>query len=227
MAFKTAIYHHHVAPKSMKFCIWAAHQNGDFGRMAVIGSKKSSHDAALVSNPFGGGRQILWGSRTLILTLILVPWVFAQKIYVEFDQAADFSLYKTFEIRGGQLNSKYSVLNNELVKKRIEADIIHALAAKGLVMVSSRPDLNVHYHFGSARKMVTEVYPAGWRGWGTRVVKVPYAEGTLVVDLRDSGTRSLVWRGIASEEKSDPAKLEGKLDDMVRKAIAKYPPKKK
>lgn len=54
-----------------------------------------------------------------------------------------------------------------------------------------------------------------------------YTEGTLVIDLRDPSTRSLVWRGIASEEKSDGAKIEGKLDDMVRKAIEKYPPKPK
>ena len=72
----------------------------------------------------------------------------------------------------------------------------------------------------------TETYPAGWRGLGTRVAKVPYAEGNLVIDLRDPTTRSLVWRGIATEEQRNAAKLAGKLDDMVKKCIAKYPPKK-
>jgi hypothetical protein len=85
----------------------------------------------------------------------------------------------------------------------------------------------VRYHFGSARKAQVERYPAGWRGWGTRVVKVPYTEGTLVIDLRDAGTRSLVWRGIASQDKSNASKIEGKLDDMVRKSLEKYPPKAK
>jgi hypothetical protein len=85
----------------------------------------------------------------------------------------------------------------------------------------------VRYTFGSARKIEREAYPAGWRGWGTRVVRVPYAEGTLVIDLRDPSTRSLVWRGIAREEKSDAVKIEGKIDDMVKKAIEKYPPKVK
>ena len=37
----------------------------------------------------------------------------------------------------------------------------------------------------------------------------------------------LVWRAIASEEKSDATKIAGKLDDMVRKALEKYPPKQK
>jgi hypothetical protein len=56
---------------------------------------------------------------------------------------------------------------------------------------------------------------------------VPYTEGTLVIDLRDTATRSLVWRGIAREDKSDATKIEGKLDDMVRKSFDKYPPKQK
>jgi hypothetical protein len=48
-----------------------------------------------------------------------------------------------------------------------------------------------------------------------------------VIDLRDPSTRSLVWRGVSAEDKSDAAKISGKLDDMVKKSIEKYPPKKK
>lgn len=152
---------------------------------------------------------------------------FAQKVTMEFDQNADFSAYKTFAIRNGQLNSRNPALNSELAKKQIEGDIARNLTARGLAQAEGRADLNVVYHFGSARKNEIEAYPAGWRGWGTRYVRVPYAEGTLVIDLRDPSTHSLVWRAIASEEKSDPAKIQGKVDDMVKKAIEKYPPKKK
>jgi len=163
----------------------------------------------------------------LVLVVLSAALAWAQKITVEFDQAADFSRYKTFAIRDGQLNSRNPALNSELVKKRIEADIVRDLTARGLEMTTGRSDLNVRYHFGAVRKAEIERYPAGWYGMGTRVVRVPYTEGTLVIDLRDPSTRSLVWRGIASEEKSDGTKIEGKLDDMVRKAIDKYPPKPK
>jgi hypothetical protein len=165
--------------------------------------------------------------RIVILSLLAAYGAYAQKVTVEFDQAADFSQYKTFAIRDGQLNSRNPALNSELVKKRIDADIERALTARGLTMVSGKSDLNVRYRFGSARKAEIERYHAGWRGLGTRVVRVPYTEGTLVIDLRDPATRSLVWRGISSEEKSDARKIEGKLDDMVRKALEKYPPKQK
>jgi hypothetical protein len=165
--------------------------------------------------------------RPVLLLLAFVLAASAQKVNIEFDQAANFSAYRTFAIRDGKLNSRNPALNSELVQKRIDTDIERGLTARGLTLVSGKSDLNVRYRLGSARKAELESYPAGWRGFGTRIVRVPYTEGTLVIDLRDPTTRSLVWRAIVSEEKSDATKLEGKLDDMVRKSLEKYPPKQK
>jgi hypothetical protein len=191
-----------------------------------------------VIETFNKENKIVWARRLrlralhalglLIFGLLSAHAARAQKVTMEFDQTIDFSKYKTFAIRDGQLNSRNPALNSPLVKKQIDADIQNNLTEKGLTMVTSGPsDLNIRYTFGAARKTEVEAYPAGWYGLGTRYVRVPYAEGTLVIDLRDPTTRSLVWRAIASEEKSDGAKIEGKLDDMVRKSIEKYPPKPK
>jgi hypothetical protein len=166
--------------------------------------------------------------RTLLLGLTLALCATAQKIQVESDAAVDFSRFKTFAIREQRLNSSNPALNSELVKKQINADIQKALGAKGLTFVpSGKSDLNLRYTLGAVRKTEIETYPAGWRGWGTRVVRVPYTEGTLVIDLRDPSTRSLVWRAIAQENKGDASKIEGKIDDMVKKSFDKYPPKAK
>lgn len=166
--------------------------------------------------------------KTLAVILLAAAGAFAQKIQTEFDQTANFSQFKTFAIRSGRLTSANPSLNNELIKKQLEADIQKQLEAKGLTPVSSgKPDLDVRYTLGTPRGVQTEVYPAGWRGWGSRVVKVPYTEGTLVIDLRDSGKNSLVWRSIAREDQNNASKLTSKLDDMVKKAIDKYPPKAK
>jgi hypothetical protein len=163
--------------------------------------------------------------RALLWMLAAALAAHAQKVTIEFDQAADFGRYRTFAIRAGQLTSKNPALDSELVKKQIDADIERGLTARGLAMVAGPSDLNVRYRLGTARKDEIESYPAGWRGFGTRLVRVPYTEGTLVIDLRDPSTRSLVWRAIASEERDDPIKIRGKLDDMVRKSLEKYPPK--
>ena len=164
----------------------------------------------------------------VLLGMFAAQSAHAQKITMEFDQTIDFSRYKTFAIRDGQLSSRNPALNSPLIKKQIEADIENDLAKKGLALAATGPaDLIVRYTFGAARKTEIEAYPAGWYGLGTRYIRVPYAEGTLVIDFRDPTNHSLVWRAIAAEEKSDAAKIEGKLDDMVKKSIDKYPPKKK
>ncbi len=163
--------------------------------------------------------------RALVLALVLVIPSWAQKIDIQSDGTVDFSRYRTFAIREGRLNSKNPELNSELVRKRLDADVRKALEAKGLEFITSgRPDLNVHYTLGSVKKTQVERYPAGWRGLGTRAVRVPYTEGSLVIDLRDPTTRSLVWRAIAREDKGEASKIEGKLDDMVKKSFQKYPP---
>ena len=158
--------------------------------------------------------------------LLAATSLWAQKVNTEFDDAAPFSDYKTFALRIGRLNSKNPTLNSDLTRKRIQNEIRKRLGEKGLQEVSiGKHDLNVDFTLGTVRKLETEAYPAGWRGYGTQIVRVPYAEGTLVIDLRDTNKRALVWRAVAVEEKSDPMKLEGKLDDMVKKSFEKYPPK--
>lgn len=164
--------------------------------------------------------------KTLALGMLLAISALAQKIQIEFDRAVDFSRFKTFTIREPRLSSANPSLNNDLVRKRLDQDIQRFLSAKGLGLVPSGPaDLNVHYTLGAVRESELEAYPAGWRGWGTRVVRVPFTEGTLVIDLRDPATHSLVWRAIAREDKREASQIEGKLDDMVKKSFAKYPPK--
>ena len=163
----------------------------------------------------------------LIFTLFAAPAVRAQKVTVEFDQAADFTKYKTFIVREGQLSARSPALNSELTKKNIQTEIEEALTAKGLTKVASgQADLNVFFQFGANVHMETEAYPAGWRGLRTRVVRTPQNAGTMVIDLRDPATRSLVWQSTATETEPNPQKMSGKLDDMVKKSIAKYPPKK-
>jgi hypothetical protein len=164
--------------------------------------------------------------RLLLLLTILSAIAFAQKVSIEFDEAQDFSDYKTFAIVKGTLNSKNPSLNNEIVQKNLEDNLRKYLAGKGLAESLERPDLNVRYSLGSGRHVETEAYPAGWRGLGTRVVRRGYTEGTLIIDLRDAKKHTLVFRAIAVEENSDPMKIKDHLTDMVRKSIEKYPPKK-
>jgi len=151
----------------------------------------------------------------------------AQKVDIEADESADFSKYKTFRIGEGQLKSKSPSLNSDLTRRKIENEIRKRLIEKGLSEVSGQPDLNVVFRLGSARRNEVEAFPAGRYGLARRRVVTQYTEGTLIIDLRDTSKRELVWRAVAVEDKGDASKIADRLDDMVRKSIEKYPPKKK
>jgi hypothetical protein len=165
-------------------------------------------------------------ARLSILALLTVSCAFGQKVTVEFDQAADFSRFHTFGIRHGRLNSQNPLLNTDAIRQQIESDIGKSLTARGLTKVIGPADLNVRYTLGPAPRTALAAFPASWTGLGTQGIRLPFTEGTLVIDLRDPTTRSLVWRGISAEDTNDAAKVQAKLDDMVRKAIDKFPPKK-
>jgi len=158
------------------------------------------------------------------LTLTWAAAASAQKVTTEFDDTVDFGKFKTFAVRDGQMNSAAPALNSDLTKKRITTAIERGMTARGLTKTDGPSDLNVFFTLGSSGVLKSEVVP-GRRG-GARVVRLPGTEGTLVIGLRDPATRSLVWRGIASEDKAEPVDILKKLDDMVRKIVDKYPPKK-
>jgi len=53
-------------------------------------------------------------------------------------------------------------------------------------------------------------------------------EGTLVIDMNDAKTNSLVWQGAASRQLSrspTPEKTKAMVDEVVSEMLAGYPPK--
>jgi hypothetical protein len=125
----------------------------------------------------------------LVLGALSASCIFAQKVQIEFDPAVDFHKFTTFAIADARLSSKNPSLNSELIRKRLHFDIQKFLEKKGLTFVAEGPaSLNVRYTMGEVRESKLEAYPAGWYGYGTRIVRVPFTEGTLVLDLRDPST---------------------------------------
>jgi hypothetical protein len=58
-----------------------------------------------------------------------------------------------------------------------------------------------------------------------------YTEGTIVLDFYDAKSKQLVWRGTASgalsSNKPSMEEVQEKLNGIVAKMLAEYPPKKK
>jgi hypothetical protein len=61
-------------------------------------------------------------------------------------------------------------------------------------------------------------YGGGWGG-GVYAQKVPYKEGTIIIDLIDSRTKTIVWRGYGVGELSNPKQTLKEIPKVVEGII--------
>lgn len=163
--------------------------------------------------------------------LLLAGRAGAQSVTYDYDRAADFSRFRTYTwVRGANVR-------DELNHKRIMAAIDAQLASKGLVKADSgsSPDLLVAYHANFSNEVEVTGYSSGWGGtrwgpgqWGSARAQ-QITVGTLIVDLVDGKTRSLVWRGTATREidtRASPEKRDRSINRAAEKLFKHYPPGK-
>ena len=110
-----------------------------------------------------------------------------------------------------------------MVQERIEQAIRAQLEAKGLVESSEAPDLWVVTHTASEERLRVDAEKFGygyrWRSWGPTSVNVRNLEvGTMMVDLIDSETQELIWRGVATETIIPKAKKFEKTEKNILKS---------
>jgi hypothetical protein len=151
----------------------------------------------------------------------------------DFDQAANFDGYRTFQWMTPDHQA------NSLMGGRIEDAVTSQLEAKGLQSVSDNPDLLATYHAGKEGKVEVDSYgysyAPGYRrgayrgGYGGGIDTYNYTQGTLIIDIIDAAKQELVWRGTATgvmDENPDPNKIEKKVNEVVAKILKDYPPQR-
>jgi len=156
---------------------------------------------------------------------------FAQQVKTDYDRDANFSQYKTYSFEKVQTQDSLWI-------DRIKEAINTALAAKGWTLVQSGGDVAIVAIDTTQNQQTLNTFYDGfgggwrWRGFGgfgdsTTTVE-NYKVGTLVVDLFDSHTKTLVWRGSASDALSDKSDKNIKtLDKGVEKMFDHFPPGEK
>jgi hypothetical protein len=148
----------------------------------------------------------------LATAMCLAPALLADQRHVVSDDKVDFPGLKTFSIRAGAAKTTRPELNNALILKKVEDAIRVQLSAKGLTEAVDRPDMMVGFMIGGDR-------PNG--------PSVVFDRGTLVIDMTARESNRMIWQGVYTDDKSTPAKVAGKLPEMVQKLLSEYPPKKK
>ena len=158
--------------------------------------------------------------------LLLAAGSFAQDVKTDYDRAADFNQYKTYSWENVHTQ-------NPLWVDRIKAAVNSALAAKGWTQVESGGNVSIMaMEMTSSHQTLNTYYDSFGGGWGWRggfgdatTTEETYRVGTLVVDLFDSNTRKLIWRGSASDTLSDKSDKNIKnLDKGVNKMFDHFPP---
>ncbi|MGC1363749.1 MAG: DUF4136 domain-containing protein [Silvibacterium sp.] len=152
----------------------------------------------------------------------------AQKVVTDYDHSANFSQYHTYS--WGQVHS-----SDPLYEQRIRDAVDHDLQAKGWQPAPAGGDVTLTaVLIKRHQKEYTTFYDGlgggwRWRGWGagmttTTVDRIPL--GTLIVDIYDTNSKQLVWRGEAHDQLSDkPEKDTKKLEKAVDKMFGKFPPR--
>jgi hypothetical protein len=151
----------------------------------------------------------------------------------DYDTSADFSKYKTWNWFQGPSTVTPDVDN--LTLNRVRQAIEDELPRHGLARAGEGADLSAAFQLSVQRKIEsTPTTVSVGYGWGPARVGVSsspvrtYDEGTLVLDLVDSKTKTLVFRGIAKgtvKQSSSPEERENRIRDAVYYIMEAYPPK--
>jgi len=160
--------------------------------------------------------------------VLLAPLAFAQTVTYDYDKATDFSRLRTYAWTRG------TPVNDELNHRRIVSAIEAQLASHGLVPVPAgvQPDVLVAYHASFDRNLQVNAFGSGvayrpaLRSGSARAEEV--LVGSLVVDLIDVRSGSIVWRGIATRDvdtKASPERRDKNVARATEKLFRNYPPR--
>jgi len=141
----------------------------------------------------------------------------AQQVSVNYNHSQSFAQYHTYAWASQNQNQ----IQNSILAQVAQQDINNAMQAKGLQMVqeTQNPDLILTANGGLRQQ--TSYSAWGMRGIGGGmggITPEQNVEGTMIVDLYDAKSKSLVWRGIAQNTLNNNG---NKNQQMVEKAVQK------
>jgi hypothetical protein len=154
----------------------------------------------------------------------------AQKVTTDYDKTRDFYRIHTYF----WANVKAP---NDLWTQRIKDSVNAQMDAKGWKMVDESSAEVALSALGTTQDQhqLNTYYSGMGGGWGYRgfggmgtatTTMTDYKTGTLVLDMFDTKSKQLIWRGVGTDSVAgDPDKNQKKLVKTVQKMFKNFPPK--
>src|SRR5580692_11236828 len=130
-----------------------------------------------------------------MLVCIASTIAFGQQVSVNYNKTQSFAGYHTYAWGSGNANQ----VQNSILAQVAQQDIDTALQSKGLQKVEEAQNPDLLLTASGGMKQQTSYTAWGMRGIGGGMGSITPQQnvvGTLIVDLYDTKTKSLVWRGI-------------------------------
>jgi hypothetical protein len=175
------------------------------------------------------------------ILLLLALTGCAPTVYIDYDQTAAFTQYKTFAWGKGTPARKPHI------DRQIISAVEHQLVEKGFRKVDTNPDVLISYHAATTKELHYSTSSFGYEygpAWGSRygryggylgmwgpglvtetTTPVQVIKGTLVVDIYEADKKRLIWRGTGIDTvHDDPAAVESQIQEGIDKMFANFPP---
>ncbi|HTS44480.1 MAG TPA: DUF4136 domain-containing protein [Puia sp.] len=159
------------------------------------------------------------------------------KVTSDYDKTANFQQYKTFALR--QLDMQHQTIS-QLNQNRIINAIKSEMTKKGFQENTGSPDLelNAVVILKDEKSVTANTNYYGYGGyyrpyaWGggmasgyTTYSVDTYKNGSLIIDVADAKTKSLLWEGIGNKEIDKPASdPEKAINEAVASIMSSFPP---
>jgi hypothetical protein len=160
-------------------------------------------------------------------------------VTTDFDKAAAFGKYKTYALAPAHKGQTLSPTSEAALRDALRTE----LSARGIVETTNgKPDLAIVRHVFLDEKISVQQYtdwgygygagmwPYGYGHYGmwagaplTYTDVNQYTQGTMVLDVVDTHTKKLVFRGTGTAVVGGPDSNAGKIRDAVKKMVAALP----
>ena len=152
-----------------------------------------------------------------LLVCFAATFAVAQQVSVNYNHSASFSQYHTYAWGSQNANQ----IQNSILAQVAQQDINTAMQGKGFSMVQETQNPDIILTANGGMRQQTSYSAWGMRGIGGGmggITPEQNVEATMIVDLYDAKTKSLIWRGIAQNTLNNNG---NKNQEMVEKAVQK------